>query len=237
MQIPPGLLDLVTAGVGFLMTIFILSYLFGDNALFRMAIYVFIGAAAGYVTAVALTQVLYPALIQPLFSPATLTNPLQLARIGIPLVAGLLLLFKLSPRLSHLGQLPMAYLAGVGAAVAIGGAVLGTILPQVSATFNGLDLISAGVTGVDTAFMFLNGAVVLLGVVGTLAYFQFGAAQKPDGSVRRNPIVTLLSWVGRVFIAITFGVLFAGVYMAALTALLERMDAVRNFFILLIQQL
>jgi hypothetical protein len=52
MQFPPGLLDLMTAGASFLITIFILSYLFGDNILFRLAIYVFIGAAAGYVAAV-----------------------------------------------------------------------------------------------------------------------------------------------------------------------------------------
>jgi heme/copper-type cytochrome/quinol oxidase subunit 2 len=73
--------------------------------------------------------------------------------------------------------------------------------------------------------------LVLLGVIGTLAYFHFGATQKPDGSVHRNPLVNILAWVGRVFIAVTFGVLFAGVYMAALTALIERMDSMRSFFI------
>jgi hypothetical protein len=71
---------------------------------------------------------------------------------------------------------------------------------------------------------------VLVGVISTLAYFQFGASQKADGSVRRNVPVNILSWVGRVYIAITFGVLFAGVYMAALTALIERMDSMRSFF-------
>jgi len=38
-----------------------------------------------------------------------------------------------------------------------------------------------------------------------------------------------LAWGGRVFIAITFGVLFAGVYMAALTAMLERLSSIINF--------
>jgi hypothetical protein len=78
--------------------------------------------------------------------------------------------------------------------------------------------------------------VVLLGVIGTMAYFHFGATQNPDGSVRRNSIVNILSWIGRIFIAIAFGALFAGVYMAALTALLERMDSIRNFFLQLMQQ-
>jgi hypothetical protein len=235
MQIPPQLLDLISAGVGFLFTIFIFSYLLGDNALFRIAIYIFVGAAAGYVAAVAMTDVLYPTFVQPFLSGSVLSDPFQWIGIGIPLLGSLFLLFKIFPRFSTLGQLPMAYLVGVGAAVAIGGAVLGTLLPQVSATFNGFDLISAGVSGADTAFMFLNGVVVLVGVVGTVAYFHFGASQKPDGSVRRNLLINILAWVGRIFIAITFGVLFAGVYMAALTALIERIDSLRRFFILLMQ--
>jgi hypothetical protein len=235
MQFPPELLDLISGGTGFLLTVFILSYLFGDNALFRIATYVFVGAAAGYVAAVAVTEVLYPAFVGPFLTGTISINAAQLARIGIPLFASLLLLFKVIPRFSQVGQLPMAYLVGVGAAVTVGGGVLGTLLPQVNATFDGFDLMSAGLGGVDSAFMFLNGLVVLLGVVGTLAYFHFGASQKPDGSVRRNPLLNILAWVGRVFLAITFGVLFAGVYMAALTALIERLDSIRNFFILLMQ--
>jgi hypothetical protein len=126
------------------------------------------------------------------------------------------LLFKVSPRLSRLGFLPVAYLVGVGAAVAVGGTVLGTLIPQVEATI-------------------VSNVLVLIGVVGTLAFFHFGAKKKEDGTVRRNIFVNALAWVGRVYIAITFGVLFAGVYMAALTALIERMDAIRSFIILLMQ--
>jgi hypothetical protein len=234
MQIPPGLLDFISAGASFVITIFILSYLFGDNILFRLAIYVFVGAAAGYVAAVASTEVLYPALVQPFFSGVAL-DVAQAIRIGVPLLGSVLLLFKVFPRLSHLGQLPMAYLVGVGAAVTIGGAVLGTLLPQISATIDGFDLFSAGTSGIDAAVTFFNGGLVLLGVIGTLAYFHFGATQSVDGSVRRNPIVNILAWIGRVFIAVTFGVLFAGVYMAALTALIERMDSIRSFFLQLMQ--
>lgn len=231
MQISSGL---ISAAVSFIFTILILSYLIGDNPLFRMAVYVFVGAAAGYVAAVAWNQVIQPALIQPFFTGSVFAGPVQAIAVAVPLLGSLLLLFKISPRLSHLGQIPMAYLVGVGAAVAIGGAVLGTLLPQVSATFNGFDLFSAGLSGPDTAFMFFNGVVVLLGVISTLAYFHFGATQKADGTVQRNPLLNVLSWIGRVYIAITFGVVFAGVYMAALTALIERMDSIRIFFIQLL---
>jgi hypothetical protein len=232
MQLPS---DLIPAGISFLVTVLILSYLFGDNPLFRATVYVFVGAAAGYVAAVAWNEVINPSLVQPIWTGAIFSDPRQIALV-IPLLGSALLLFKMSPRLSHLGQLPMAYLVGVGAAVAIGGAVMGTLLPQIGATLNGFDL-SSGASSADTAFKFINGIVVLVGVIGTLVFFQFGATQKADGSVNRNILVNILSWVGRVYIAITFGVLFAGVYMAALTALIERMDSIRSFFNLLMQSL
>ena len=70
---------------------------------------------------------------------------------------------------------------------------------------------------------------MLAGTVVTLVYFQFGAKRAVDGSLKRNAIIEILAWLGRIFIAITFGVLFAGVYMTALTAMIERWSSVINF--------
>lgn len=232
MQISP---DLISAGISFIVTILILSYLIGDNPLFRATVYVFVGVAAGYVAAVAVNEIILPLLIQPIISGSVFANPGLAISLAIASLGSILLLFKLSPRFSHIGQLPMAYLVGVGAAVTIGGAVLGTLLPQVSATMDGFDVSLAVQRNTNPTLMILNGAFILVGVIGTLAYFQFGASKKDDGSVRRNLPVNSLSWVGRVYIAITFGVLFAGVYIAALTALIGRMDSIRSFITQLMQ--
>jgi hypothetical protein len=232
MPIPP---DLISAGISFVFTILILSYLVGDNPLFRAAVYVFVGAAAGYVAAVAWNEIIVPNFVQPVLSVTAFASPGQIVAWIIPLLGSILLLFNIFPRLSNVGQMPMAYLVGVGAAVAIGGAVLGTLFPQISATFNDFDVGLAITRNTNVVFMILNGAVLLVGVIGTMVYFHFGASQKTDGTVQRNALVNVLSWVGRVYIAITFGVLFAGVYMAALTALIERVDSIRSFFIQLMQ--
>ena len=176
-----------------------------------------------------------PLLIQPISSGAIFANPALAASLAVPLIGSILLFFKAFPRLSHLGQLPMAYLVGVGAAVTIGGAVLGTLLPQISATFENFDVELAVARNSEPVLILAQGISILVGVIGTLAYFHFGASQKEDGSVGRNILVNILSWVGRVYIAIAFGVLFAGVYMAALTALIERMDSLRSFFVQLMQ--
>lgn len=66
---------------------------------------------------------------------------------------------------------------------------------------------------------------MLVGTVGTLAYFHFGAHRKEDGSVKRNGMIELIAWVGKLFVALTLGVLFAGVYAAALSALIERIQS------------
>lgn len=229
--------ELLSAFVSFIITILILSYLIGDNPLFRTAVYIFVGVSAGYVAAIAWNQVILSQVLQPVFAGTAFSDGRQAVIVAGALVGGLLLFTKVFPRISGIGKYPMAYLVGVGAAVTVGGAVLGTLLPQINATFQGFDVDLAISRGINPAFMLINGALMLLGVIGTLAYFHFGARQKADGSVKRNFLVEILTLIGRIYIAITFGVLFAGVYMAALTALIERIDSFRTFINLLMQSL
>jgi hypothetical protein len=124
--------DLVTGFIGFLLTLMILSYLIGDNPLFRVAVYIFVGVSAGYAAAVAWWQVLFPRLVLPLLTGSFFERLFAL----IALILGVLLLMKLTPRTSTLGNPSIAFLVGVSAAVAVGGAVMGTILPQTQASVN-----------------------------------------------------------------------------------------------------
>jgi hypothetical protein len=61
-----------------------------------------------------------------------------------------------------------------------------------------------------------------------LVYFHFGAKPTPGGP-RRGKLVTVLGWIGQIFIAITLGVLFAGVFTAAMMALIERLNFIWTF--------
>ncbi len=216
-----GNLDLVTGGISFLLTLMVLSYLIGDNPAFRVAVYIFIGVAAGYAAAVVWHQVLDSHLFRPLLSG----SPADRLVTIVPLVLGLLLLLKLSPRTSQLGTPSIAFLVGVGAAVAIGGAVMGTLFPQTRAAMNALDLSGVGQNWLKPL---IEGIFMLVGTVTTLVYFHFGAKATTSGPQRSIP-VRVLSWVGQIFIAITFGVLFAGVFMAAMTALIERLNFIITY--------
>lgn len=214
--------DFIVGIVGFLFTIMILSYLIGDNFLFRLAVHIFVGASAGYVATVAIHQVIMPYLIVPLVQGSMKERTL----LAIPLILFVLMLMKISPRLSWMGGPAVGYLVGAGAAVAISGAVLGTILPQAGAAAQPFDWLH----NPNPLGTLINGAIMLVGTVTTLVYFQFGAHRAEDGSVKRNALVEALAWVGRLFVALTLGVLFAGVFSAALTALIERINSLLALF-------
>ena len=62
------LIDMSGVLLGFVFTLFIFSYILGDNPLFQFAIHVFIGVAAGYVTVVTLFNVILPQLVFPFLS-------------------------------------------------------------------------------------------------------------------------------------------------------------------------
>jgi hypothetical protein len=122
----------------------------------------------------------------------------------------------------------MAVLVGVGAATAVGGALIGTLLPQAQAAMNAFDL-SASAGNSNPLLRLFEGGIMLVGTVLTLASFHFTTGRAADGTPKRNPIFEGIAWFGRIFIAITLGVLFAGVYMAALTAMIERLSSIIDF--------
>jgi len=213
--------DIIWTLVAFFLTVFVLSYALGDNPLFRMAIYLFVGVAAGYVAVLIIYQVLLSKLVTPI-----LTAPLdQKLLTAVPLLLSFLLIFKLSPRLARLGNVPMAFIVGVGAAVAIGGVVTGTLFGQMSGAIAPFDISPDK----GHALSQLTGGIVLLiGSISSLTYFSFGATrEKPTGG--RPKGIETLAKIGQVFIAITLGALFAGVLVAALTALIERLDFIIKF--------
>jgi hypothetical protein len=206
--------------VSFLLTLLILSFIFGDNPLFRIASYLFVGLSAGYAAVLLIYQVLWPHLVVPIVAGQWIT--------AVPLALGLLLVFRLVPSLSRVGNFSMAYLVGAAAAVAIGGAVIGSLLGQSRGAINAFDISGAQASGGSTVAQIIEALVMLLGTVATLAYFQFTARPRPGQAPQRPAVVEGLAKVGQVFIAITLGALFSGVVIAALTALIERIGFLQS---------
>jgi len=210
-------MEIIWTLVAFLLTLLVFSYLLGDNVLFRLTTYLFVGISAGILAVMVIDQVLVPRLFS-----VFLSGDINRIVVVLPaLVLGLLLFFKLSPRLTQIGSPSMAYLVGTGAAVIIGGAVLGTLFGQIGATFQ---LASGAPQNTPIWVRILEGILLAVGTVTSLAYFNFGAVSRSIEAPRRALLVGWLSRIGQVFLAITLGALFAGVFSAALTALVDRLD-------------
>ncbi len=225
-QISP-LADNIGAVLGFVLTIMALSYIIGDNVLFRLAVHIFIGVASGYAAILILYNVLWFQVLVPVFQVFKSGQSLDLGVYVISVVPAVILgvwmLTKASPRLARWGTPVLAFLTGVGAATVIGGAVLGTIFPQVAASVNLLNIHSAPSSMNNLVGWFINGVIILVGLALTLIYFQFGRRRQAEGEpVQRPVIMEYVATVGQGFIVVTMGVLFAGVYIAALTALIDR---------------
>jgi len=214
-------MDLAWLIVSFFITLLIFSYIFGDNPLFRLASYAFVGVAAGYTAVIVVEQVLLPKLALPLLSGNWLTL--------VPLVLGAILLLKLFPRYSRLGTLPMAFLVGVAAAVAIGGAVFGTLIGQTQGAIQDFSFSGASAAAASPTLQAVEAVLVLIGTICTLVYFQFGARARANQPAARPAVVETLSQVGQFFLSITLGSLFAGVFSASITALIERLDFLQKF--------
>jgi hypothetical protein len=156
--------------------------------------------------------VILPRLIDPFFQDQRAEKLVAL----LFLVLGALLLTKMSPRLSRLGNPAMAYLVGIGAAAAIGGGVMGTVLPQSQVSMRVFEQNANP----------LNAIIILLGTLTTLIYFHFGIRRGGKMAKTLTNWLQNIGYVGQVFVAITFGALFTGVYLAALAALIERLTSI-----------
>lgn len=220
-------IDFIGTIVAALLTVMVLSYLIGDNLFFRLAAYLFIGVAAGYAGAIAWHHVLRPGLVEPLMDGgfSSLLEPATIVTLIIPWVLVILLLFRLSPATAKVGTLPLALLVGVGAAVVVGGAVTGTLIPQSFAAMQTLDpAVRAPLTGEQGLERLVNVLIVLMGTISTLLYFRFSARRAPSGKANRSKVLEVVAFIGRIFISVTFGVMYAGALIATLVVLTERIQ-------------
>jgi hypothetical protein len=221
------LLDTVGIWVSLILTLVVFSYLLGDNVLYRLAEHLFVGVAVGYAAVVAFHSVLVPKLFQPLMDVVGSGDWYQLPALLVPLLLGLFFLtkpFKRARLLSWLGNFSVATLLGVGAALAISGALLGTLLPQVSATSN----VTQYTARYGPALGFVSGIVVLVGTAGVLLTFHFGTGGETWLARLRGRVVRTWGGIGRWFILIAFGAILATTFVSRLSLLVGRIQFIIN---------
>ncbi len=224
-----SLLDTIGTAVAVILTLFVFSYLLGDNVLYRLAEHLFVGVAVGYGVVVAFHSVLVARLQAPLAQAITEGNWEQVLLLLVSLGLGLLVLFKPSRRFSGLGNLSLAVLVGVGTALAIGGAITGTLLPQVDAAADLTHYVDRYGPGLGL----FSGFVVLVGTTGALLHFYFNRSEEGRLAGLRRQWVSSWGDLGRWFILIAFGAILAVTFLSRLSLLMGRiefvLDSVRGF--------
>jgi hypothetical protein len=216
--------DLITGFISFIFTLLILSYLVGDNPAFRLTVHIFVGVSAGYIAVMVFHQVI----VDKLFLPLVTGTSLERLLLVFPLLLSLLLLGKASSQFEWLGRPVIALLVGVGTASAIGGAILGTLFPQILSVISLFDVRSSPNLG-SVAGNLITGVFVLLGTVVSLVYFQFTVFGKNKNAGKRDFLTRFAALAGQVFIVVTLGAIFSGVLAAALTALVDRIQSLLLF--------
>lgn len=205
--------DALGVWVAALLTIAVLTYLIHDTFIFRIASSLLVGTAIGFVSAVVIRNVLWDGLIAPLIADAN-SFFLNTGLLVIPLILGFSLLFKLTPnfRATTFSNIGLAYLFGIGAALAIGGALSGALVPQLLAT-----MVSVKPQPNDPGW--LNAALIVVGTLGAFLAFRF--IQPRDHPWQRAYSMLTAAWgtLGRGFIMVAFGAILASLIAARVSAL------------------
>ncbi|MFA5612331.1 MAG: hypothetical protein WDA04_05685 [Anaerolineaceae bacterium] len=208
-------IDLVVFFAGLVLSLMVFSYLLGDTLLFGIAMYTLVGVSAGLAVLVLLQKVISPMLISPLGAFPQTSALLAL----VPLVLSLMLIWLLFKKSSRVSGIPLGFLGGVVAAALVIGVSRGTLAPQLLSIVNAFDparMSSSGMPnwmGIFEAFMMLAGVLAV--------YFVFHH-QKLKKKMETSAPAWLegFAGVGQVFIGITFGAVFVGLFSTGLVALI-----------------
>lgn len=228
--------------ISFFFSLMIFSMLAGDNALSKLAQYILVGVAMGYLGALAIQHVLRPRLFLALLAnPADPLRWLVLVLGGVLCIAGVERIVAQSPGestqaahwsalqrlLRTLGVIPAALLLGIGASVLLIGLLQGTLWPQFWHTAR------TGLTVMTTSVGTVTSLLLLLLTTATLLHWTMPTEQFSAGYPTWMRYL-LRGWAGLGKRALWFagGVLFARLFASHLSLLIARLQ----FFLYSLEQ-
>ncbi|NUO18271.1 hypothetical protein HUU59_02345 [bacterium] len=205
-------MDFFWLSIAGLATVAVLSFLYKDNPLYKIAEHFFVGIAAGYVVCTQFYNVFIPNLWDPLTSGRDMW-------LIIPLILGLALFTRFSNNLGWISRWPMSVIIGTYAGLAVIGFASGDMVLQVQAS-----LIPVFETATVSDFtnspsimnflQILTNPLFTLGLVSVLFYFFFSVEHK--GGLRH------VASVGTTLLMIGFGAGYGYTVMTRIALLFDR---------------
>jgi hypothetical protein len=199
-------MDIGTLVAGIL-TLAILTFLYRDNPIYKLAEYLLVGVSIGYALVIAWTSTMMDLLFEPL-AGGTFS-------LIVPLILGLMIFARMIPKLAPLSRIPLAVLIGSGAGAAIPAMLGPRILAQMSDTIGSLVGTTSGPS--------LSGFIVLIGLLATLSYFYFSRPQQGALGVSAK--------VGTYFLMIFFGATFGYTVMSRMSVFIGRAEFILSDFL------
>lgn len=226
-----------SAGQAFLVTVSafltlaILSFLYGDNPVYKFAEHLFVGVSAAYWMTMGFWSTIVGNLIprlsktvsEGLFAKDYIEGDYNFL-YWLPVILGLLLLMRLMPKASWLARWPLAFIVGTTAGLNFVRYLRSDFMAQISATFVPLVVdwhgfgdffanLSLSATG-QFVMMFTNW-VIFLGVLSGLIYFYF--------SREHTGVFGAASRFGVWILMVTFGASFGYTVMGRVSLLVGRL--------------
>ena len=201
------------------LTLFIFSFLYKDNPLFKLAEHLYVGVSVGYTIVKAYDTVIVHLIVKPIFEQGEIA-------LLVPVAIGLLMLTRYVPKVAWLSRYAFAFIVGVGSGLAIPRTISSFILKQIEDTVRPL-LSIAGGDGVTFSMNLLNPAsnlnaiIILVGVSSVLFYFFFSIEHSGPGKV--------VARTGILFLMIAFGAAFGYTVMARMSLLIGRLTDLIEF--------
>ena len=201
------------------LTLFIFSFLYKDNPLFKIAEHLYVGVSLGYTIVKTYDSVVMTLIIRPILDKGEWS-------LLIPVAIGTLMLARYVPKAAWLSRYAFAFIVGVGAGLAIPRTISSFILKQIEDTVRPLMTIAPG-DGVTFSFDLLspasnlNAIIILFGVVSVLFYFFFSVEHTGPGK--------LVARAGIMFLMISFGAGFGYTVMARMSLLIGRLTDLIEF--------
>ena len=226
--------------VAALLTLAIFSFLFKDNPLYKFAEHLFVGVSAGYWLVILIQTSLADLLLEPLRKDLANGGPFASAAKAegfllnlVPLALGVMMLLRLFPKIAWISRVPIAFVLGTGAGVAIPTALQTFVISPLWATLllpivpTSAQAWLAGLAGTAppagatvTVWGALNNLVIVGGVFCGVVYFFFSKEHK--GFTGRAADAGI--WV----LMIGFGSTFGFTVMSRVSLLIGRFEFLIN---------
>ena len=219
--------ELFTLIIGVALTVMVFSYILGDRLFFGIATHILIGVSAGFLALAVIQKIILPYLVKPL---ANVTDPGLLLAL-VPLALSILVVLMLFRRGTQAGAIPLAFLGGVLAALAIIGVTRGTLAPQILSMIGRFEPGKLMHEAQPQWSAIVEALMILLGVISVLFAFHH-RGQAKAGEVVRPIFLQGIGSIGQIFIGITFGALFVGLFSTALIALISSLSDIIYFITL-----